>query len=255
MHKLRRGLSNTVHIIPIILGVVALICFCIFVNKPITAKLPDPYKIGLTDQEHFDLVEHKNVKNFRAEKRGRPTLSYKPTAAFSISINGGTPIPADRRSVLDKLPAYLEINYTDGFEFKNLSEHYRRAGAPYSFQWISTDQQYWLTEDNGDDTVETQRSTAKVFARESGDQSLQYFKEGILEAKRIARDKGHDCYVELYLAVQDRMEETRIADGEEKVISTSDSWSDNGTFAMHKTIGMGSPYQPNGNTWYFVTIG
>ncbi|MGS0763166.1 COG1470 family protein [Syntrophomonas curvata] len=216
------------------------------------AALPPAYQLGLSQADVNKLTipptgipddtgEEYAVDYRRIQAPSRATKEEKPTAQFEVLANGQAIGQSDPGRDLDAPTAVIDINLNDTITLRDISRAYPGN------KLCTWDLQYRILpvpeEDIADIDAYRSQFTIKAlvdFRSElsvSGEGINTYFQEALQEMKDTYPEQ--DCYIELYLEVADKDKMT----GQE-------GWSDNGTYAYHKTKAMGSPYT-KGHIWYF----
>jgi len=215
------------------------------------AALPSAYPLGLSEQQTRELINHpifddtgeEYAVDYRhIQSPGRATKEEKPTAQFEVLANGQVAGQSNKENNLDAPTTVIDVNLNDKITLRDISQ-------PYSGNKLSSwDLQYRILpvpEENITD-INAYRSKFPIKALVDFRPELAGSKEGIntyfQEALKEMKDDypEQDCYIELYLEVAD------------KTKTNQEGWSDNGTYAYHKTKEMGSPYT-KGHIWYFST--
>jgi hypothetical protein len=214
------------------------------------AALPSAYQLGLPQTKVDELVNALGIPDKSGElyavdyrnipAPGRATREEKPIAQFEVLANGQAIGQSNSGRDLDAPTAVIDVNLSDTITLRDIS---RAFPGNKLCTW---DMQYRILpapeEDVTDINAYRSRFPIKALVDFRNELSTSkegintYFQEALQEMKDNYPEK--DCYIELYLEVADVTK------------AGQEGWSDNGTYAYHKTKAMGSPYT-KGHIWYF----
>lgn len=222
-----------------------------------------PYKLGLSSGQVYNLTHWYNktskdpdnwyhdyddngikcAQDYRHIRiTGRPDYDFKPKSQFSLYVNGEYRKVSYSENNLDLPPSLVEINSSDEVRLKDISTPYPgNTLAAWDLQYrvmpvpneSVRDIQDYRKHYAINNMLADSQSVANRWPYKSNGEGINlFFQEAWNKMKSDYPDT--DCYIELYLEVQDK--DSRGYMG----------WSDNGDFAMLKTRADGSPY-PMGN--------
>ncbi len=226
------------------------LAICLMAGNFVLAEdtLPSVYQLGFSNADNYSLTLGQSAPSITLAEEGTPVYNYrdnkgpgrnaktdKPTASFMVSVNGNLN-PSDSSTNLDAPTTLVKVNASDAINFTDESQ----PCAGMTLQ--AWDIQYRIVPagTNRTDNPIHAALLEDIPSTTSPAGAARYFAKAIQEAKALNKD----CYIEVYLAVADGDN-----NGSGKVV-----WSDNGNFATLKTVAQGSPFQPNGNTWYYSSM-